>query len=287
MRIDLHVHSSVSDGTDEPAEVMRHAHAAGVDVVALTDHDTVDGWQAAADALPAGMTLVRGAEISCEVAVPDGKPIELHMLAYLFDPAEPLFARERELLATDRDRRARGIVDKLVALGAPVTWEQVERIAGDATSVGRPHIARALVESGVVPDVASAFTAEWIGSNGRAYVGKYVLDGATAIRLIRNAGGVPVFAHPGADKRGRTVSDHVIEAYAAAGLAGIEVDHPDHDAPTRERLRGLARELGLVVTGSSDDHGTITGRRIGVNTTSEESYDAIAAAATGVEPLTA
>src|SRR4051794_1344535 len=145
---------------------MRNAAAAGVDVVALTDHDTVDGWAAAVDALPPGLTLIRGAEISCTTpTTAGGPPVELHLLAYLFDPAEPVFAGERDALAHDRGRRARAMVDKLVAMGAPVSWEQVTAIAGDATSVGRPHVARALVASGVVADVGAAFTGDWIGAD--------------------------------------------------------------------------------------------------------------------------
>ena len=286
MRIDLHTHSFVSDGTDSPAEVMRRAAAAGVDVVALTDHDTTDGWSAAAGALAPGLTLISGAEISCAITSTGGGKVDLHLLAYLFDPSEPLFAAERYALTTDRERRARAMVGKLVALGVPVTYSQVAVIAGDASAVGRPHIARALVDAGVVPDVASAFSAEWIGSNGRAYAEKYTLEAAAAVRLVLAAGGVPVFAHPGAAKRGPVVSDADIAVLAAAGLAGIEVDHPDHTPADRVRLRALAGELGLFVTGSSDDHGTITGHRIGCETTSDSSYDMLLARATGIMPIT-
>jgi predicted metal-dependent phosphoesterase TrpH len=285
VRIDLHTHSNVSDGTDSPAEVMRHAAAAGVDVVALTDHDTTDGWSAAVGALAPGLTLISGAEISCSIASTGGRDVELHLLAYLFDPSEPLFAAERYALTTDRERRARAMVEKLVALGVPVTYAQVAAIAGDASSVGRPHIARALVDAGVVPDVASAFTAEWIGSNGRAYAEKYTLDAAAAVRLVLAAGGVPVFAHPAAAKRGPVVTDADIAGLAAAGLAGLEVDHPDHSPQDRARLRALAGELGLFVTGSSDDHGDITGHRIGCETTSEVVYEELLARATGIAPV--
>lgn len=163
MRIDLHTHSTASDGTDTPAELVARAAAAGLDVVALTDHDTVRGHADALAALPEGLTLVTGAELSCRL---DG--VSLHMLAYLFDPTEPEFARERELVRDDRVPRARAMVAKLRALGVPVTWEQVARIAGDG-SVGRPHVAAALVEAGVVPTVSDAFTPEWLGDGGRAH----------------------------------------------------------------------------------------------------------------------
>jgi 3',5'-nucleoside bisphosphate phosphatase len=176
VRIDLHTHSSASDGTDSPAELVRNALTAGLDVVALTDHDTVAGYPEALAALTgpelagSGLTLVTGAELSC---VADG--ISLHMLAYLFDPQEPEFAQERELVHTDRFRRAKVMVERCRALGAPITWEQVQRIAGSG-AVGRPHVASALVEAGVVADVDAAFTQEWLANGGRADVRKHKLD---------------------------------------------------------------------------------------------------------------
>ncbi|HZG93206.1 MAG TPA: PHP domain-containing protein [Mycobacteriales bacterium] len=286
MRIDLHAHSTASDGTQPPADVVRRAAAAGLDVVALTDHDTVAGHAEAAAALPPGLALVPGAEISCEVVGGDGARTSLHLLAYLFDADEPAFAAARERLRTDRVRRARHMVAKLVELGAPVTWERVSTLA-DGGAVGRPHVARALVEAGVVADVASAFSDEWIGSGGRAYVDKYALEPVAAIGLVRGAGGVAVFAHPGAAKRGDVVADDVPAAMAAAGLFALEVDHPDHDAGVRDRLRGLASSLGLAVTGSSDDHGTITGHRLGCETTRTEVWESLVAQATGAAPITA
>lgn len=242
MRIDLHTHSTASDGTDSPAELVRNAAAAGLDVVALTDHDTTRGHAEAIAALPEGLTLVTGAELSCRV---DG--IGLHMLAYLFDPAEPALLAERELVRDDRVPRARAMVGKLQELGVPVTWEQVARIAGDG-SLGRPHIAEALVELGVVPDVSGAFTPEWLADGGRAYVEKHELDPVDAIRLVKAAGGVTVFAHPLAVKRGQVLPEASIARLAEAGLDGIEVDHMDHDEATRAAAR--AREGAR-----SADHG--------------------------------
>ncbi|WP_439676507.1 PHP domain-containing protein [Embleya sp. MST-111070] len=281
MRIDLHTHSTASDGTDAPADLVRKARAAGLDVVALTDHDTTSGWAEAAEALPDGLTLVRGAEISC---VAEGG-ISLHMLGYLFDPAEPEFARARELVRTDRVRRAEAMVARCRELGAPITWERVREIAGGG-AVGRPHVATALVEAGVVADVSAAFTPEWLKDGGRAFVGKYEIEAADAVRLINGAGGAAVFAHPGAVTRGRTVSDATIAELAEAGLAGIEVDHMDHDDTMRVHLRGLAGELRLITTGSSDYHGTRKTINLGEITTDPESYGAIAELATGARPLT-
>ncbi|MFJ7044702.1 phosphatase [Streptomyces sp. JV178] len=279
MRIDLHCHSTASDGTDTPAELVRKAGAAGLDVVALTDHDTTRGYAEAIAALPEGLTLVTGAELSCRL---DG--VSMHMLAYLFDPEEPLLLAERELVRDDRVPRARGMVAKLNELGVPVTWEQVARIAGDG-SVGRPHVATALVELGVVPTVNDAFTPQWLADGGRAYVEKHETDPFEAIRLIKGAGGVAVFAHPAAVKRGRTVPESAIADLAAAGLDGIEVDHMDHDPATRARLRGLAKELGLLTTGSSDYHGSRKTCELGEYTTDPEVYGEITRRATGAFPV--
>ncbi|MEV7126082.1 PHP domain-containing protein [Streptomyces sp. NPDC093260] len=279
MRIDLHTHSTASDGTDTPAELVRNAAAAGLDVVALTDHDTTRGHAEAMAALPEGLTLVTGAELSCRV---DG--ISMHMLAYLFDPEEPALLAERELVRDDRVPRAKGMIAKLNALGVPVAWEQVARIAGDG-SVGRPHVATALVELGVVPTVSDAFTDQWLADGGRAHVGKHETDPFEAIRLVKNAGGVCVFAHPAAAKRGRTVPESRIADLAAAGLDGIEVDHMDHDPDTRARLRGLAKELGLLTTGSSDYHGSRKTVALGAYTTDPEVYGEITRRATGAFPV--
>ncbi|MFK4143959.1 PHP domain-containing protein [Streptomyces sp. NPDC004065] len=279
MRIDLHTHSTASDGTDSPAELVRHAAAAGLDVVALTDHDTTRGHAEAVAALPEGLTLVTGAELSCRI---DG--VSMHMLAYLFDPEEPALLAERELVRDDRVPRAKSMIAKLNELGVPVTWEQVARIAGDG-SVGRPHIASALVELGVVPTVDDAFTPQWLADRGRAWVPKHETDPFEAIRLVKGAGGVCVFAHPAAVKRGRTVPESAIADMAAAGLDGIEADHMDHDPDTRARLRGLAGELGLLVTGSSDYHGSRKTVALGAFTTDPEVYGEITRRATGAFPV--
>jgi predicted metal-dependent phosphoesterase TrpH len=271
--IDLHSHSTASDGTEPPAEVVRRARAAGLDVLALTDHDTVAGVPAAAEALPAGMTLVPGMELSCRR---DG--MSVHLLAYLFDPDEPRLAAECARIRQGREDRGRRMVERLIDLGVPLTWEQVYEIA-DGGVVGRPHIARAMVATGVISEPAQAFTSEWIAPGGRAHVGRYALDPLTAVRLVDGAGGVAVLAHPKAGRRGRTVPDAWIAELAGAGLFGVEADHRDHDAASRDHVRRLAADLGLATTGASDDHGRLTGHRLGCETTSPEVYERLLSAA--------
>ncbi len=278
MRIDLHVHSTASDGTEPPAEVMRRARQAGLDVVALTDHDTTAGLAEAGGALPAGLTLVPGIELSCLV-----ESHSVHLLGYLFDPAEPRLAAECARIRQSRLGRAQRMVAKLRALGAPVTWEQVVAIA-DGGTVGRPHVARAMVATGVIKRFADAFTSDWIAPGGRAYVGRYAPSPQRAIGLLRAAGGVAALAHPRAGRHWQLPLD-ALATLASAGLAGIEVDHPDHEAAQRAELRRAAARAGLIQLGSSDDHGSLTGHRMGCETTSPASYQRLLARATGAKPV--
>lgn len=277
-RIDLHTHSTASDGTLPPDVLVRAARTAGLDVVALTDHDTTAGWDTAAAALPDGLALVRGAEVSCVHA-----GISLHLLAYLFDPAEPTFAAALGALRTSRTGRAEQMARMLEADGTGVTWHRVQQLA--AGSVGRPHLAQALLEQGHVATVSDAFTSDWIGTHGRYWVAKVEIDVLDAVRMVAGAGGVSVFAHPRATARGRTVDDQVIVDMAAAGLGGLEVDHVDHDESARRELRDLAAGLDLLLTGSSDFHGTHKPVRLGAHTTGEQAYERLVAAATGVPVL--
>jgi 3',5'-nucleoside bisphosphate phosphatase len=303
MRIDLHVHSTASDGTDSPAALTAAARAAGLDVVALTDHDTTDGLAAAVSNAPAGLTVVAGIELSCRWptgpgAAVDGGSIEggavdggaglgglgadrpgisLHLLGYLVDPAAPELVAACRQLRAGRFDRGRQLADRLAAAGLPISWAQVRSLAG-AGSVGRPHVALALVQAGVVATTDEAFR-RYLQPGSPYYAGKVELDAVAAIGLVRRCGGVPVFAHPLARRRGRVVDDDAIAALAAAGLAGLEVDHPDQDDAERAHLRGLAADLGLLVTGSSDYHGTNKAVPLGANTTDPAAYQAIRAAA--------
>nr|WP_221204164.1 PHP domain-containing protein [Modestobacter versicolor] len=280
VRIDLHTHSSVSDGTDSPAALVATAAAAGLDVVALTDHDTTAGWAAAEAARPPGLTLVPGLELSCRYFPADEPPISVHLLAYLFDPLHPAFVAERVRLREERLSRGERIVTALAADGYPVEWAQiVARSEGGV--VGRPHIARALVEAGVVESVDAAF-ASVLHHRSPYYAAKADTDVLDGIRLVRAAGGVPVFAHGLATSRGRVVGDDAIAEMTAAGLLGLEVEHPDHTPDQRAYLRALAAGLGLIRTGSSDYHGTNKRTPIAACTTEPDQFEALLAAGTGV-----
>jgi hypothetical protein len=281
--IDLHTHSTASDGTDTPEQLVAIAAAAGVTVLAITDHDTTAGWDAATAARPGGMTLVPGTEFSCRYVSDQGRRISLHLLGYLYDPDHPGLRAERARLRETRLHRARQMVDNMAADGVPITWEQVERIAAGGP-VGRPHLGRALVTASVVPDVETAFR-DLLSSRQPYYVPKADTDVFTAIALVRAAGGLPVFAHPLARRRGPVVTDEVIAQMTEAGLVGLEVDHPDQDDDDRAHAAGLARELGLIGTGSSDYHGTNKATPIAACTTSPSAYEALVALPSARRPV--
>lgn len=271
MRIDLHTHSAVSDGTGTPAQVMREAAAAGLDVVALTDHDAADGWdEAAAEAERLGIELVPGIEVSAK-----DRWVSIHMLAYWPRRDDAALA---SILAETRDARlgrARMMVER-IGVDYAVVWEDVVERAGDAATVGRPHIADALVERGHFRTRDEVFV-EVLHNRSPYYVHHHAPDVHAAVRAIRAAGGVPVFAHPAAHARGRIVPDRVIASLVADGLAGLEIDHRDHDAEAVARLAALADRHGLVRTGSSDYHGAGKPNRLGENLTSPEAYEALRA----------
>lgn len=280
-RIDLHTHSTASDGTLSPAQLVRAAVDAGLDVVAITDHDTTAGWELALRALPPGLTLVRGAEISCRW-FGEEPAVSLHLLAYLFDPDAPELVAELARIRAAREVRGERVVALLRADGIDVSWAEILAGAGGGT-VGRPHIAQALIRAGLVATTTEAFGAQWLGERYR--LPKEDIEVFRAVRLVRAAGGVPVFAHPRATRRGRIVPDELIAELAAAGLVGLEADHEDHSPTERAHVRALAADLGLVATGSSDFHGTHKTVRLGAHTTGPEAYERILAAASGVAPV--
>jgi hypothetical protein len=281
--IDLHTHSTASDGTDSPGELVAAAHRAGVDVLAITDHDTTSGWAEAAAALPPGMRLVRGAEFSC--VSPTGRaerPVSVHLLGYLFDPTHAAIVAEQARLRDERVTRLARITEKMAADGYPVDVESVFALVPDGTSAGRPHLARALVTAGVVDSVNNAF-ATLLHNGSPYYVPKADTPVERAIAMVRAAGGVAVFAHPLARRRGRVVEPSVIVDLAATGLGGVEVDHPDHTPADRELLRELAAAHGLVTTGSSDYHGTNKTTPVGAERTAPDALDALVERTSGAE----
>ncbi|WP_344023768.1 PHP domain-containing protein [Pseudonocardia kongjuensis] len=284
--IDLHAHSTASDGTDSPAGLVRAAAAAGLDVVAITDHDTTIGWDDAVAALPPGLTLVRGAEFSClSPTGRDGEPrCSVHLLGYLFDPQHPAIVAEQERLQVERVQRLHTMIGRMAADGYPVDVDGVFAHLPEGASAGRPHLARALVAAGVVGSVSEAF-AELLHNDSPYYVPRADTLVETAVEMISAAGGVAVFAHPLARVRGTVIEPSVLVDLAGRGLAGIEVDHPNHVPDDRGLLRALAAEHGLLVTGSSDYHGTNKPTPLAEETTDPEVYAAIVDRATGVKPV--
>ncbi|MDQ2879981.1 MAG: PHP domain-containing protein [Actinomycetota bacterium] len=274
MRIDLHAHSTASDGTDTPAELVATAAAAGLDVVALTDHDTTAGWADAVDALPVGLRLIRGAEFSC--IAPDGRggDVPVHLLGYLFDPASEAIIAEQVRLRDERRVRLRDMTQRMAADGFPVDPDELLASLPPEAPAGRPHLARALVSAGVVSSLDEAFR-RFLNGDGPYYTGRADTDVHAAIRMVRAAGGVAVLAHPAARSRGPVIDTSVIAELAAEGLAGVEVDHPDHSDGDRAALREIAAALDLLVTGSSDYHGTNKPVALGQETTAPEVLERI------------
>lgn len=265
MSFDLHTHSNRSDGVHEPRDVVRFAREAGLEGMALTDHDSLEGYDEA---------VVAGSELSVEII----SGVELstihrggsvHMLGLFLDPHDELFADHLRRLRNDRVERAQRMVARLNELGVPVTWDRVREIA-KGESVGRPHIADAMIETGVITKRDHAFTPEWIGHDGRAYVERHTLTPLEGVAVIRQAGGAPVLAHPVWTAREESLTISEIEDLVEAGLVGLEVDHPDHDAEARAFYGALAGRLGLVPTGASDWHGNEHGGMIGSNRTDRE-----------------
>ena len=283
VRIDLHTHSRASDGTQSPAELVHAAADAGLDVLGLTDHDSAAGWtEAARVARRLGVELVRGMEISTSL---DGHGV--HLLAYLPDPSYPPLANELDRILEGRSSRVPAMIERLRAVGVDVTVEDVERATGSSAASGRPHVADALVTLGVVRDRNEAF-ARFLDSGRPAHARRYAAPLREMIRLVTEAGGVSVIAHPWGRHGRERPDEQMLAELVAVGLCGIEVDHQDHDTAARDRLRGIARNLDLVATGSSDHHGAgKVDHELGCNTTAPEEYTrllervAVAATASG------
>ncbi len=283
MRIDLHTHSSASDGTDSPAELVRTAARVGLDVVGLTDHDTTAGWAPAALALPTGLALVRGAEFSTVLRLEDGTRISVHLIGYLFDPADRAVVAEHQRLHAERLHRGLAIVDRMVADRLPISREQVLDFA-DGAPVGRPHIGRALMASGVVGSVTEAFE-RYLATNSAYYVPKVDTPLRDAIGMIAAAGGVSVVAHGRSRSAARFLTPAVFRRLVDWGLHGLEVNHPDHGAESRAELATIAADLNLIRTGSSDYHGTNKTIAIGADNTEADQLARIIDTSSGVVPV--
>lgn len=275
MRIDLHAHTCVSDGTDTPSGLVAAAVAAGLDVLAITDHDTSVGWDEASEAAErAGLALVRGMEIS---TVFRGRGV--HLLAYLPDPTYPPLLAELRAVLEGRDARVPGMVERLRGLGVDLTVEQVRRVAGPTAAVGRPHVADALVAGGYVASRGEAFD-RYLSPGRPAYRNRAAADLETVLDAVAGAGGVSVVAHPWGRHDPGVLDGAGLEHLRSRGLLGIEVDHQDHPEAVRRELRGLARELDLVVTGSSDYHGLgKVAHDLGCNLTAPEELERLLAGA--------
>jgi 3',5'-nucleoside bisphosphate phosphatase len=275
VRIDLHTHSDRSDGTLPPREVVRAARAAGIDVLGLTDHDTAVGWAEAREAaVEVGIELVPGMEISCEHA---GRSV--HLLAYFPDPGHEPLQEALRLVLEGRDHRTPRVCARLRELGIDIDEAEVARRAGDAVAIGRPHIADTLVDLGVVADRDEAFD-RFLSPGRPAYVRRYAAPLEQMLGTVQDAGGVPVIAHPWGRSEPSALQVEGLAHLQELGLAGIEVDHQDHDAEQRRALRGIAGELGLVVTGSSDFHGAgKIDHDLGCNTTDPAELERLVALA--------
>ena len=270
MRIDLHTHSNRSDGTDTPAVLVEKAKAQGLDVVALTDHDSTAGWdEALAAGERVGIHVVGGIEVSTML---DG--VSIHLLGYGFDPTDAALLAELRRILGGRDDRLPALLEQLESHDMPLTIDDVVAQSGHAAASGRPHVADAMVAAGYVADRDEAFR-DWLYDDGPVYVARYGTPLLEAIDLVTAAGGVTVVAHPWARKARRVLSPEVIARLAEHGLAGIEVDHVNHSPDVRAELRALARDLDLAVTGSSDYHGTGKGPafHLGANTTAPDQYE--------------
>ena len=249
--IDLHTHTTSSDGTDSPRELVNKAIVQGLEVLGISDHDTTSGWQEATDSLRGNLKLALGAEISC--LTDDG--ISVHMLGLLFDPLDQEMQTVLEETRDGRLPRMRKMIEKMQAEGFDISIEDVKKAMPAGATMGRPHLADALVSKKIVKSRDETFT-DLLHNESRFYVSHAAPTPIEAVKLIRRAGGVAVIAHPFASRRGQILGVDDFTDLVTAGLNGIEVDHRDQNPSERAVLRVIAAELDLVVTGSSDYHGT-------------------------------
>jgi len=266
--IDLHTHTNCSDGTDSPRELVNKAIVQGLEVLGISDHDTTSGWKEATETLRGSLKLALGSEISCLTR--DG--ISVHMLGLLFDPEHAEMQQVLEETRDGRLPRMRKMIEKMRAEGIDISMADVEQAMPTGATMGRPHLADALVAKKIVKSRDEAFV-DLLHNESRFYVSHAAPTPAEAIALIRRAGGVAVIAHPFASHRGQILKAEDFSELVAAGLNGIEVDHRDQNPDERAMLRSIAKELDLVITGSSDYHGTGKLNSLAENHTHREQWE--------------
>ena len=266
--IDIHTHTTCSDGTDTPRELVNKAIVQGLEILGISDHDTTSGWAEATESLRGTMKLVLGSEISC--LTNDG--VSVHMLGLLFDPDHEEMQQVLEETRDGRLPRMRKMIEKMRAEGIDISIQDVELAMPAGATMGRPHLADALVAKKIVKSRDEAFV-DLLHNESRFYVSHAAPTPVEAISLIRRAGGVAVIAHPFASHRGQILNPDDFGELVAAGLNGIEVDHRDQNPDERSMLRAIAHELDLVVTGSSDYHGTGKLNSLAENHTHREQWE--------------
>ncbi len=266
--IDLHTHTNCSDGTDSPRELVNKAIVQGLEILGITDHDTTSGWQEATESLRGSLKLVLGSEISCLTS--DG--ISVHMLGLLFDPSHLEMQQVLEETRDGRLPRMRKMIEKMRAEGMDISIEDVHNAMPVGATMGRPHLADALVAKKIVKSRDEAFI-DLLHNESRFYVSHAAPTPVEAIALIKRAGGVAVIAHPFASLRGEILNSDNFADLVQAGLDGIEVDHRDQNPDEREMLRSIAKDLNLAITGSSDYHGTGKLNSLAENHTHREQWE--------------
>jgi hypothetical protein len=272
--IDLHTHTNFSDGTDSPTQLINKALAAGISVLGLTDHDSISGWQEAITALRPGISLVPGSEISCQTS--DG--ISVHILGLLFDSENLELMGTMQATRENRHGRMAKIITRLNEAGIDISMQDVLDQLAEGATLGRPHLADALVKKGIVASRDEAFT-QMLHNKSKYYVSHYSPLPEVAIKMIKAAGGVSVIAHPMASHRGRTISLETFGSLIDAGLDGVEVDHRDHSPDEKTQLIELAKQNNLVMTGASDYHGNGKLNQLGEYVTMPEQWERLEARA--------
>lgn len=282
--IDLHTHTTASDGTDKPFEMLENAKKAGLTVVAMTDHDSIEGWRevrSKRDQIPAGLTIVPGAEVSTRTQL----GMSVHIVGLLFDAKNAQLAKLLSDTRDDRIPRMEKMIEKLKAAGYQVTMEDVEEVKPVGATLGRPHLADALIKNGIVASRDEAF-AELLHNNSQFYVSHWAPSPVEAIKAIATAGGVSILAHPFAEKRGAVLTFGEVTELAAAGLNGIERNKRDQDEAAHSKIDQLSSEHNLIKVGSSDYHGSARANQLGEEQTSLDLWENLASKASGDEVFT-